>query len=55
LSGKEELLLIPPPLRTERASFPAFGSSLSKPSSESQRHYSYYVIVYDSLDVIVSG
>ncbi|MGJ8484817.1 hypothetical protein ACSFVZ_12365 [Pseudoalteromonas sp. SYSU M81236] len=30
MSGKEQLLLATPPLRTVRASFPAYGSSLYK-------------------------
>ena len=31
MSGKEQPLLVAPPLRTVQASFPAYGSSLYKP------------------------
>jgi hypothetical protein len=46
--GKGELLLIHPPLRTERDTFASFGSSLHRPSIESQQQYFYSAIVYDS-------
>ena len=48
LSGKEKALLLPPPLRTDRASFPAVGSSLSKPFDESQRYSIHNALVYDN-------
>ncbi len=38
MSGKEDALLQPPPLRTVRESFPSYGSSLSKPHCWSRLH-----------------
>ncbi|MBW9907705.1 hypothetical protein FJC89_24380, partial [Escherichia coli] len=40
-SGSSDALLHHRPLRTVRASFPAYGSSLSKPTLMSRFHYMY--------------
>ncbi len=39
MSGKDTALPPHPPLRTVRASFPAYGSSLSKAPHKSRLHY----------------
>lgn len=49
MSGKEQALLLVPPLRTVRASFPAYGSSLYKlaltrkpATDEISHHHTFY-------------
>ncbi len=42
MSGKEQLLLATPPLRTVRASFPAYGSSLYKSEPKYRPAITFY-------------